>query len=407
MDIYVLVIVVSIMVLSALIYWGEQRSKKRIQKYLTEEPNGINWIKIGDTKGVDKYICKTKQKIIPEGARRSRFVKEGDFILSNSMSFGRPYIMKTSGCIHDGWLVLRAKKPNIDQNYLYFVLSSDLIFKQFDNLAAGSTVRNLNIGLVKQVRIPLPPLSEQKQIVSILDEAFEGIAKAKANAEKNITNAKGIFESYLKNIFMNSEVGWDQKTLKQVSKDFGRGKSKHRPRNDEKLYGGKYPFIQTGDIRNSDHLIETFTQTYNDIGLSQSKLWPKGTICITIAANIAETGILSFDSCFPDSIIGIVVDEQKADIDFVEYLLQYFKKQLQAKGKGSAQANINLATFENELFPFPSLKKQKQIVFELENLSAKIVKLEKIFNKKLAYLEDLKKSILQKAFSGDLIRRAS
>jgi type I restriction enzyme S subunit len=302
-----------------------------------------------------------------------------------------------------GTLQYLIPKKEIDINYLYYFLSS-MDFLKYKN---GSTIPHIYFKDYSEASIVVPPLSEQKQIVSILDEAFEGIAKAKANAEKNITNAKGIFESYLKNIFMNSEVGWDQKTLKQVSKDFGRGKSKHRPRNDEKLYGGKYPFIQTGDIRNSDHLIETFTQTYNDIGLSQSKLWPKGTICITIAANIAETGILSFDSCFPDSIIGIVVDEQKADIDFVEYLLQYFKKQLQAKGKGSAQANINLATFENELFPFPSLKKQKQIVFELENLSAKIVKLEKIFNKKLAYLEDLKKSILQKAFSGDLIRRAS
>jgi type I restriction enzyme S subunit len=323
-------------------------------------------------------------------------------IVKDGAGIGRITLLKAFSSVI-GTLQYLIPKKEIDINYLYYFLSS-MDFLKYKN---GSTIPHIYFKDYSEASIVVPPLSEQKQIVSILDEAFEGIAKAKANAEKNITNAKGIFESYLKNIFMNSEVGWDQKTLKQVSKDFGRGKSKHRPRNDEKLYGGKYPFIQTGDIRNSDHLIETFTQTYNDIGLSQSKLWPKGTICITIAANIAETGILSFDSCFPDSIIGIVVDEQKADIDFVEYLLQYFKKQLQAKGKGSAQANINLATFENELFPFPSLKKQKQIVFELENLSAKIVKLEKIFNKKLAYLEDLKKSILQKAFSGDLIRRAS
>ncbi len=138
-------------------------SPRPIDSYLTDSPDGINWIKIGDTKNVNKYITKTAEKILPEGAKRSRMVYEGDFILSNSMSFGRPYIMQTTGCIHDGWLVLR--QPKLDQNYLYHVLSSDFVFRQFDRLAAGSTVRNLNIGLVKGVKIPFPPLPEQKRMV--------------------------------------------------------------------------------------------------------------------------------------------------------------------------------------------------------------------------------------------------
>jgi len=132
-------------------------SPRPIDSFLTKDPDGINWIKIGDTKNVTKYITKTEEKIRPEGAKRSRMVYEGDFILSNSMSFGRPYIMKTTGCIHDGWLVLR--QPKVDQDYLYHVLGSDLVFSQFDRLAAGSTVRNLNIGLVETVEIPVPPLS--------------------------------------------------------------------------------------------------------------------------------------------------------------------------------------------------------------------------------------------------------
>ncbi len=167
------------------------------------------------------------------------------------------------------------------------------------------------------------------------------------------------------------------KTLKDISIQFGRGKSKHRIRNDPKLYdGGKYPFIQTGEIRNCNHLITEYTQTYNEVGLSQSKLWPKGTLCVKIATIIAETGILGFDSCFPDSVIGVVVDENKTNIKFLEYLLQSFKSVLKAKGLGSAQDNINLATFENQRFPFPNIDMQLSIVTKLDGLSKETQRLE-------------------------------
>ena len=155
-------------------------------------------------------------------------------------------------------------------------------------------------------------------------------------------------------------------------------------------------------FRNCNHFIEKYTQTYNEIGLAQSKLWPKGTICITIAANIAETGILNFDACFPDSVIGIVVNPKITELNFVEYLLQSFKVQIQAKGKGSAQKNINMATFENELFPFPPLSEQKSIVAKLDALSTETKKLEANYKQKLADLEELKKSVLRKSFSGEL-----
>jgi type I restriction enzyme S subunit len=170
-------------------------SPRPIENYITSDPDGINWIKIGDTKNVTKYITKTEQKIRHEGAKRSRMVFEGDFILSNSMSFGRPYIMKTTGCIHDGWLVLR--QPNVNHDYLYLVLSSDFVFNQFDQLAAGSTVRNLNIGLVKGVKIPVPPMDEQLRIVAILDDAFSDIAKARIIAEKKFNALDELKKSLL------------------------------------------------------------------------------------------------------------------------------------------------------------------------------------------------------------------
>ena len=341
-----------------------------------------------------------------------RKLQYGDIILEKSgggpkQPVGRVVIFdKTKGdfSFSNFTSVIRIEdRSQVDFNYLHRYLFFSYVSGITETMQSHSTgIRNLEFDNYKQILIPLPPLPEQQRIVAILDEAFAAIDTAKANAEKNLQNAQALFESYLQSVFANPGEGWEEKTLKQVSTTFGRGKSKHRPRNDKKLYGGVYPFIQTGDIRNCDHYVTKHSQTYNEIGLSQSKLWPAGTICITIAANIAETGILSYDACFPDSVIGVVVNPKFAALDYVEYLLQFFKTHLQSKGKGSAQDNINLATFENEFFPFPPLAEQQTIVAKLDALSAETKKLEAIYRQKRMDLDELKKAILQKAFRGEL-----
>lgn len=151
-----------------------------------------------------------------------------------------------------------------------------------------------------------------------------------------------------------------------------RGKSKHRPRYAFHLYDGPYPFIQTGQIREASKYITKYEQTYSEAGLAQSKLWNKGTLCITIAANIAEIAILSIDACFPDSIIGFIPNEKKCDLDFAFYTLKYFQRELQQMGDGSVQDNINLGTFEKIKFPFPPLSEQIAISNILSNLDEKI-----------------------------------
>lgn len=293
---------------------------------------------------------------------------------------------------------------NIDllPEFLFLYFQTKAYWDTINAGISGSAQGGFNATKLSELQIPFPPKEEQQRIVAKLDEAFEAIEKTKANAEQNLKNTKELFDSYLHSIFENKGKDWEEKTLGEISKEFGRGKSKHRPRNWDKLYGGDYPFIQTGDIRNCNHVITEYTQTYSDIGLAQSKLWPAGTICITIAANIAETGVLTFDACFPDSVIGLVVNDKFADRDYVEYLLQSFKSRLQALGKGSAQDNINLKTFENRLFPFPKVSEQQSIVQKLDALSSETKKLEANYQKKLEDLEELKKSILQKAFSGQL-----
>ncbi|WLD59317.1 restriction endonuclease subunit S [Salinispirillum sp. LH 10-3-1] len=142
---------------------------------------------------------------------------------------------------------------------------------------------------------------------------------------------------------------------------FDRGKSKHRPRDAAHLYGGPYPFIQTGDVTASGGRITTYRQTYSEAGLAQSRLWPVNTLCITIAANIAETGLLTFPACFPDSVVGFTADPKKADIRFIEYIFQAFRASVKSKAYGSVQENINLEVLRNLEFPIPSLNNQKKI----------------------------------------------
>lgn len=143
-------------------------SPRPIDKFITDDPNGINWIKIGDATD-SMYITETAQKIIPEGMKKSRYVQPGDFLLSNSMSFGRPYILKIDGCIHDGWLVLRDNGGVFDKRFLYYYLSSPSTYQKFKNMAVGGVVNNLNSDMVRGVTVPIPKMEEQIEIVQTLD----------------------------------------------------------------------------------------------------------------------------------------------------------------------------------------------------------------------------------------------
>ena len=152
-------------------------SPRPIKQYITTAADGVNWIKIGDTEKGGKYINSCKEKIKPEGVKRSREVHKGDFLLTNSMSFGRPYITNIDGCIHDGWLVISPHENTFDKDFLYYLLSSSYVFTQFCDKASGSTVSNLNIDKVKVTSVPMPSLAEQQRIVAKIEELFVEIDK--------------------------------------------------------------------------------------------------------------------------------------------------------------------------------------------------------------------------------------
>ncbi|MBJ6111283.1 restriction endonuclease subunit S [Hymenobacter sp. BT523] len=197
-------------------------------------------------------------------------------------------------------------------------------------------------------------------------------------------------------------AGWAWASLPELG-ELNRGKSKHRPRDDKRLYGDAYPFIQTGDVRHANGVIRSYTQSYSEFGLAQSRLWPTGTLCITIAANIAETALLGFDACFPDSVVGFLTPKNHSNIKFIEFFLRTAKENIERYAPATAQKNINLEILSKVGVPVPSLEEQKQIVDEAESRLTVLDALSKTLADELKRAERLRQSILHRAFTGRLV----
>jgi type I restriction enzyme S subunit len=188
-------------------------------------------------------------------------------------------------------------------------------------------------------------------------------------------------------------VGWSPKKLDELG-FVGRGKSKHRPRNDPALYGGPYPFVQTGNVKAADLYISRYDQTYSEQGLAQSKPWDPGTLCITIAANIAETAILKIQACFPDSIVGFIADPLKADVQFVKYCIDTVKLQMQNASKGTTQDNLSLdklLTFDLLTPPLPTQRKIAAILSAYDDLI-------EVNTRRIAILEEMGRALYREWF---------
>ena len=195
---------------------------------------------------------------------------------------------------------------------------------------------------------------------------------------------------------------WSWASLDQLGR-IDRGRSKHRPRNSSFLYGGRYPFVQTGDVKRAQRFIRDHTQTYSEAGLKQSRLWPPGTLCITIAANIAETAILSYPSCFPDSIVGVLFDPSLVSVEYVELFMQSARSRISAYAPATAQKNINNQTLRKLAVPLPPMAEQRAIVATVEEQLAAIDETAADIGAKLKGAESLRQSILHSAFTGNLL----
>ena len=247
--------------------------------------------------------------------------------------------------------------------YLKYFFKSDVFQYSIASFVQGSTRTSVKFGKLKTISMELPDKEKQNQIIEILNATERIIERRKEELQQLDELVKARFVELFGDPVSNSK-NLPELTLPELG-EFGRGVSKHRPRNDPQLLGGEYPLIQTGEIANSNLYITAYENTYSELGLKQSKLWQKDTLCITIAANIAKTAILTFDACFPDSVVGFKSSAKTNNI-FIHYWFSFFQAILEAQAPESAQKNINLKT----------LSELKAIVppIELQNEFAEFVK---------------------------------
>ena len=346
---------------------------------------------------IDVTKTESDEFITENGAKKSTLLPKNSLMVCCIGSLGKfalsPENVITNQQINS--IVFNNEVINYKYGYYYVFMFEKLL----NSVANEAVVKIVNKTIYSNLDIPLPPLSEQQRIVSKLDLLFEKIDKSIALHQKNMDEANAFMGSVLNDVFGELEEKYLKIPFFDIA-DVNRGKSKHRPRNDKKLFGGPYPFIQTGDVRNANKYIDTFTETYSEFGLSQSRLWGKGTICMTIAANIGDVAILGIDSCFPDSVVGIYSENNSND--FIYYFLLTLKQQLESEATTTAQMNINLKVLQTIDVPLPPLNIQQKVVKYLDEISQKIEKIKQAQKAKMNSLKALKASILDQAFKGEL-----
>lgn len=291
--------------------------------------------------------------------------------------------------------VVRPMKSRVSDRYLLHYLRQPFIRVDGERQMTGSAgQRRVPASYLSGLKIPLPSLVEQRRIAEVLDRVDVLRAKRREAIALLDGLARSIFIDMFGDPATNSK-GWELTTLGGLG-SLDRGVSKHRPRNDSKLLGGTHPLIQTGDVARSRGYIESYDQTYSDLGLTQSRMWPAGTLCITIAANIAKTGIIQFDACFPDSVVGFT-----ATPEIVEYVRVWFlfvQESIERLAPESAQKNINLKILRSLPIPSPPASLMQQFY---EAVSA-IRRHGNEQRRSLIELDNLFASVQQRGFRGVL-----
>ena len=370
-------------------------SPRPIDKYITTSDEGVNWIKIGDTTD-SMYITSTEQKIIPEGMKKSRYVRPGDFLLSNSMSFGRPYILKFDGCIHDGWLVLRDNENLFDKRFLYYFLSAPVTYRKFKQLAVGGVVNNLNSDMVRNVEVPIPSIEEQEQIATILDKVTELIALRKQQLSKLDELVKARFVELFGNILCDSDLPSVQ--LKELA-DIGSSK---------RIYANEYvesgvPFYRSKEIRELGTglkpAVELFIkqERYDEIK-DKYGVPKKGDILIAaIGATIGYSWIVDTDKPFYYKDGNLIILSTKNNVNpiFLNHTMGILIEDFKSKGvAGSAQLALTIEKLEKMMVINPSIDLQNQFAAFVEQTD----KSKLAVQKSLEELETLKKSLMQQYF---------
>ena len=371
-------------------------SPRPIKDYITDSQEGLNWIKIGDTDPQGKYIYRTNEKIKPEGLKKTKWVEENDLLLSNSMSYGRPYILKTNGCIHDGWLVIRDYQSSLNTDFFYYLLLSPIVQRQFLLKAQGSTVSNLNTQRVTDVNVLVPPLEEQHRIVSILDASFEKIDALKKNAEENLKNAKALFQQVLAQELKPKE-GWVETNMETIC-TLCQGLAINAQTKHLIVEKSNLPLLRIKDLK--DGTREVFIDESNCP--ENCKVYPNDIIYTrTGTLGLTFTGMngVMHNNCFK-----ININRDKVDKHYIMYYIQSqsFKDRIIGMAQRAAQPDITHKIFKAQYISYSSLEEQHRIVLTLDTLSEKCRRLEEVAQQTIRECDALKQSILRQAFSGEL-----
>ena len=295
-----------------------------------------------------------------------------------------------------GFAVLRPVSGQLHSGFLRHWLCTEVFQSEKDRLCSGATQKAITNEAIGRLTIPFPKsVRDQLRIAEVLDRSEDLRATRRAALAQLDTLTQAIFLDLFGDPVVNLRR-WPIKKLSNVG-TLDRGVSKHRPRNAPELLGGPYPLVQTGEVANSDGYIRSHKSTYSQAGLRQSKMWPAGTLCITIAANIAKTGILTFDACFPDSVVGFCNEEQ-ATVEFIRIWLSFLQRRLEEAAPESAQKNINLATLRDLDVPLPPIDRR----MEFARRVAAVEKQKTTHRTSLAELDALFVAFQHRAFQGEL-----
>lgn len=349
--------------------------------------NGIQVIRITNVqKG---YISDTDKKFYKEEKELERYkLIEGDLLISLTGNVGRVGVIKSENLpayLNQRVSCVRIKNNNLlNKRFLFNFLNSDSFEKTCIKNSKGIAQKNISTVWLREIKIPLPAMEEQKKIAARLDAVSDLLAKQKQLLSEQDNLIQSTFYDMFGDPIKNNK-GWKIEKFKELG-TLERGKSQHRPRNAPELLGGPYPLIQTGDIAQAGLYLDSFSQTYSELGLKQSRLWKKGTLCITIAANIAKTSILNFDACFPDSVVGFV-NNTSCNIMFIQIWMSFLQKILENNAPQAAQKNINLEILGNLNVIVPPLELQEkfaavaeQIESEKSKIKSAIAETQTLFN---------------------------
>lgn len=299
------------------------------------------------------------------------------------------------------------------------------------NRKDGTTVQSIRVPEILDRDLPVPPLPEQRRIVAKIEALLADVNAAR----ERLARVPAILKRFRQSVIATAcsgrltegwrltrpcapvtgaapdfDVGdlpevpatWVWRGLGYVG-ELNRGKSRHRPRDDARLYGGPYPFIQTGDVARSGGRVTSHSQTYSEFGLAQSRLWPARTACITIAANIADSAILTYPACFPDSVVGLIADPAVCVPEYVEYFIRTARADLSRYAPATAQKNINLEILRQVVVPLPPIDEQHEIVRRVEALFALADAVEQRVAAATRHADRVIQAILAKAFRGELV----